>query len=356
MRQTPTPDRSERVTVMLAKQEAKTPIVKVRDLRVYFYLDEGTVRAVDGVSFDISRGETLGVVGESGCGKSVTSQAIMQLVPRPGKIVQGEIVFYRYREDGSAEGITITDLDPQGSEIRSIRGNEIAKIFQEPMTSLSPVHTIGDQIVEAILLHQKVDKAEARTKAIEMLNRVGFPQPEQRIDAYPYQLSGGLRQRAMIAMALSCHPTLLIADEPTTALDVTTEAQILDLMKRLQQDFGMVIMFITHNLGVIAEMADNVVVMYMGRDVEQASVDDIFYDPRHPYTRDLLRSIPRVGQKAGKPLHTIKGSVPHPYAIPKGCAYHPRCSEFIPGKCALDQQVPMIEVKSGHSARCWLYE
>ena len=334
----------------------KEPLIEVRDVKVYFFLDEGTVRAVEGVSFDIERGKTLGVVGESGCGKSVTSQAIMQIVPSPGKIVDGDIFYYRYSPDGSSERIEITKLDPRGTEIRSIRGNEIAKIFQEPMTSLSPVHTIGNQIMEAIILHQEVDKAAARDRAIEMLDHVGLPQPAQRIDYYPHQLSGGMRQRAMIAMALSCNPSLLIADEPTTALDVTTEAQILELMKGLQQEFGMAIMFITHNLGVIAEMADDVVVMYLGKEVELAPVDDAFYNPYHPYTRDLLRSIPRIGRKSSERLHTITGSVPDPYNVPKGCPYHPRCRDFMSGKCDVDQEIPFFEVGPNHQVRCWLYE
>jgi peptide/nickel transport system ATP-binding protein len=280
----------------------------------------------------------------------------MQIVPSPGKIVDGDIFFYRYFPDGSSEQIEITKLDPRGTEIRSIRGNEIAKIFQEPMTSLSPVHTIGNQIMEAIILHQEVDKAAARDKAIEMLDHVGLPQPVQRIDYYPHQLSGGMRQRAMIAMALSCNPSLLIADEPTTALDVTTEAQILELMKGLQQEFGMAIMFITHNLGVIAEMADDVVVMYLGKEVELAPVDDTFYNPYHPYTRDLLRSIPRIGRKSSERLHTISGSVPDPYNIPKGCPYHPRCGDFMADKCDVDQEIPFFEVGPKHRVRCWLYE
>jgi oligopeptide/dipeptide ABC transporter ATP-binding protein len=337
-------------------ENGKQSLIEVQDVRVYFYLDEGTVHAVEGVTFDIDRGRTLGVVGESGCGKSVTSQAIMRIVPPPGKIVQGDIYFHRYRDDGSVERVELTKLDPRGQEIRNIRGNEIAMIFQEPMTSLSPVHTIGNQIMEAIILHQQVDKAEARDKAIDMLAHVGLPQPAQRIDYYPHQLSGGMRQRAMIAMALSCHPSLLIADEPTTALDVTTEAQILELMKGLQEEFGMAIMYITHNLGVIAEMADDVVVMYLGKEVEFATVDETFYEPYHPYTRDLLRSIPRVGLKSRQRLHTITGSVPDPYNIPKGCPYHPRCAEFMPGKCDLDQDIPFIEVKPDHWARCLLYE
>jgi peptide/nickel transport system ATP-binding protein len=337
-------------------ENSKEPLIEVRDVKVYFYLDEGTVRAVEGVTFDIERGKALGVVGESGCGKSVTSQAIMRIVPSPGEIVEGEITFHRYKPDGSVEKIELTKLDPRGPEIRSIRGNEIAKIFQEPMTSLSPVHTIGNQIMEAIMLHQKVGQDEARELAIEMLDHVGLPQPQDRIDAYPHQLSGGMRQRAMIAMALSCHPSLLIADEPTTALDVTTEAQILELMKSLQAEFGMAIMFITHNLGVIAEMADNVVVMYLGKEVEFASVDETFYDPYHPYTRDLLRSIPRIGRKTLGRLHTITGAVPDPYNIPQGCPYHPRCPEFMPGKCDVDREIPFYEIKPGHFARCLLYE
>ena len=330
-------------------------LVRVESLKVYFYLTEGTVHALEDVSFEIGRGKTLGVVGESGCGKSVTSQAIMQMIPEPGKIVNGQVTFFRYAPDGSAQEIDITKLKPDSDEICDLRGNQIAKIFQEPMTSLSPVHTIGDQITEAILLHQKVDKKAARQLAIDILNRVGFPQPEDRIDAYPHQLSGGLRQRAMIAMALSCHPSLLIADEPTTALDVTTEAQILELMKKLQSDLGMAILFITHNLGVIAEMADDVVVMYLGRDVEYASVDDIFYDPYHPYTKALLRSIPFIGKKSSEDLYTISGSIPDPYNIPKGCPFHPRCPEFMPGICDRDQAVPFMQIKPGHCVRCWLY-
>jgi peptide/nickel transport system ATP-binding protein len=337
-------------------ENGKEPLIEVQDVKVYFYLDEGTVRAVEGVSFDIARGKTLGVVGESGCGKSVTSQAIMQIVPPPGKIVEGQVFFHRYNDDGSSERIEITKLDPRGPEIRSIRGNEIAKIFQEPMTSLSPVHTIGNQIMEAIMLHQGADKDAARERAIEMLDHVGLPQPSQRIDYYPHQLSGGMRQRAMIAMALSCNPSLLIADEPTTALDVTTEAQILELMKGLQSEFGMAIMFITHNLGVIAEMADDVVVMYLGKEVELATVDDTFYNPYHPYTRDLLRSIPRIGRKVYGRLHTITGSVPDPYNVPPGCPYHPRCRDYIEGKCDQPVDIPFFDVGPGHQTRCWLYE
>ena len=334
-------------------------LIEVKDLKTYFFLDEGTVRAVDGCSFDILRGQTLGVVGESGCGKSVTAQSILRIVPPPGRIVEGEIIFHR-REKGDAsamiEQVRLDQLDARGPEIRSIRGNEIALIFQEPMTSLSPVHTIGNQIMEVIILHQKVDKVEGRKRAIEILQRVGFPKPEQRVDAYPHQLSGGLRQRAMIAMALSCTPSMLIADEPTTALDVTTEAQILDLMRNLQRDIGMAIMFITHNLGVIAEMCDEVVVMYLGKEVERASVDAVFYNPKHPYTQALLKSIPRIGRKSRDRLESIKGVVPDPYAIPPGCPFHPRCNSFMPGICDRDQDIPFYEVEERQWARCYLYD
>jgi oligopeptide/dipeptide ABC transporter ATP-binding protein len=336
------------------------PLLEVRDLKTYFFLDEGTARAIDGVDFDIWRGQTLGVVGESGCGKSVTARSILRIVPKPGKIVQGEIALYRECASNGggrlSEVVKLTDLDPTGSTMRSIRGCEIALVPQEPMASLSPVHTVGDQIMEAIILHQKVSKAEARAKAIEMLDMVGFPEPKQRVDSYPYQLSGGLRQRAVIAMALSCHPSLLIADEPTTALDVTTEAQILRLMRRIQQELGMAIMYITHNLGVVAQMAEDVIVMYMGKVVEEGTVDDIFHNPLHPYTQALLRSIPRLGQttRDRRRLESIRGTVPDPYSIPQGCSFHPRCSQRIRGVC--DQQIPPnVEVQPGHKARCMLY-
>jgi len=335
-------------------------LLEVKNLKTYFFLDEGTVRAVDGVDFNIWRGQTLGVVGESGCGKSVTARSILRIVPRPGKIVEGEITLHRSCDsrNGSArtELVKLTDLNPMGAAIRSIRGCEIALVPQEPMAALSPVHTIGNQIMEAILLHQKVSKRQARAQAIEMLDLAGFPQPQQRIDAYPHQLSGGLRQRAVIAMALSCHPSLLIADEPTTALDVTTEAQILRLMRSLQQELGMAIMYITHNLGVVAQMTEDVIVMYMGKVVEEATVDAIFHNPLHPYTQALLRSIPRLGltTKERRRLESIRGTVPDPYAIPKGCSFHPRCSQRVVGVCDR-QEPPNVEVESGHKVRCVLY-
>ena len=271
-------------------QNDTRPLLSVRNLRTSFFQDEGTTKAVDGASFDVSPGKTLGIVGESGCGKSVTAQSILRIVDRPGRIVDGEIVLTR--ADGSQTDLV--KLEANGPEMRSIRGGEIGLVFQEPMTSFSPVHTIGAQLIEAVLLHNAVSKKEARRRGIEALRSVGIPKPERRIDEYSFELSGGLRQRAMIAVALSCDPRLLIADEPTTALDVTTQAQILDLLRKLQQERGMAIMLITHNLGVVAEMADDVVVMYLGRVVEQGNVDDIFHDPKHPYTKALLQSIPSI--------------------------------------------------------------
>lgn len=337
-------------------------LIEVKDLRTYFFLDEGTVRAVDGVDFDIWCGQTLGVVGESGCGKSMTARSILRIVPKPGRIVGGTITLFRKQERSSGEDgsqtdvVKLTELDPAGRTMRSIRGDEIALVPQEPMASLSPVHTIGNQIGEAIMLHQGVDKHVARTKAIEMLELAGFPKPKERVDAYPYQLSGGLRQRAVIAMALSCHPSLLIADEPTTALDVTTEAQILRLMRSLQSELGMAILYITHNLGVVAQMCEDVIVMYMGKVVEEASVDALFHAPKHPYTQALLRSIPRLGHKTygRQRLASIRGSVPDPYSIPKGCSFHPRCTQRVPGLCDRDAP-PWLEVEPGHKVRCALY-
>jgi oligopeptide/dipeptide ABC transporter ATP-binding protein len=333
-------------------------LIEVKDLKTYFMCHEGTVRAVDGCSFTVRRGKTLGIVGESGCGKSVASQSILRIVPPPGRIVSGEILFYRRpgRKDDSrtADVVEMTRLDPDGDEVRAIRGKEIAMIFQEPMTSFSPVHTIGNQILEAIGLHLTTNKKESRARAIDMLARVGLPDCEEILDCYPFQLSGGMRQRAMIAMALSCRPSLLIADEPTTALDVTTEAQILELMKKLQAEFGMSIMYITHNLGVIAEMADEVVVMYLGKEVEQADIMSLFYEPRHPYTQALLRSIPKVGRKSRARLESIKGMVPDPYSIPAGCAFNPRCKECIPGLCNV-KEPPFFQLSPTQWARCWLY-
>jgi peptide/nickel transport system ATP-binding protein len=333
-------------------------LLSVRNLKTYFPQDEGTVKAVDGVSFDLYPGGTLGVVGESGCGKSVTARSILGIVDRPGRIVDGEIHFRRRAGDGMAEGdrtVDLTKLAPNGPDMRAIRGAEIALIFQEPMSSFSPVHTVGNQIVEAIMLHQQLNRRQAREKTIEILRRVGVSSPEERVDQLANQLSGGLRQRAMIAMALSCHPTLLIADEPTTALDVTTQTQILALMRQLQQEDGMAIMLITHDLGVVAEMARDVVVMYLGRVVEQAPVDEIFHAPRHPYTKALLRSIPRIRSSSRERLTPIAGAVPHPYDRPSGCPFHPRCAEFMAGTC--DRRAPSLRpVADQHAVSCFLYE
>jgi peptide/nickel transport system ATP-binding protein len=333
-----------------------SPLLSVRNLKTYFMQDEGTVRAVDGVSFDMKPGVTLGVVGESGCGKSITARSILRIVDRPGRIVEGEIHFRRRPRNGTPGAtVDLAKLEPHSVEMRAIRGAEIALIFQEPMSSFSPVHTVGNQIVEAILLHQPVSRRQAHAQAIEMLRRVGVSSPEQRMDQLAHQLSGGLRQRAMIAMALSCRPTLLIADEPTTALDVTTQTQILELMRQLQQEDGMAIMLITHDLGVVAAMASEVAVMYLGRVVEQAPVDAIFHDPLHPYTRGLLRSIPRIRAKKRERLTPIAGAVPHPYDRPAGCPFHPRCAEFMAGRC--DRQAPVLKpVGDGRAVSCFLHE
>ncbi|HDQ72818.1 MAG TPA: ABC transporter ATP-binding protein [Chloroflexi bacterium] len=329
-------------------------ILRVENLKTYFHTLDGIVRAVDGVSLDIEPGETLGLVGESGSGKSITALSILRLLPmKTSRIVEGRILFDR--GDGNPP-IDLTTVDPAGDLIRSIRGNEIAMIFQEPLTSLSPVHTVGSQIAEAVELHQNVDEEEAKEKAIQMLEQVGIAMPRQRFNGYPHQFSGGMRQRAMIAMALSCNPSLLIADEPTTALDVTIQAQILELMKSLQEEFGMAILMITHNLGVIAEMSERVAVMYMGKIVESGDVNTIFHRPLHPYTVGLMRSIPRLGRRVKARLTPILGSVPDPYAVPSGCAFLPRCP--VPKKDACHQahqEIPLFEVEAGHFVRCPLY-
>ena len=326
--------------------EEQKPLLEINDLKTHFFTDDGVVRAVDGVSFTVGKGETLGVVGESGCGKSITAFSTMRLIPEPpGKIVDGQILFH----PNGGPPVDLTKLHPRGQEMRGIRGNDIAMIFQEPMTSLSPVHTIGNQIGEAIELHQNVNKAEARKRSEESLRKVRLPRPDRQLDAYPHELSGGMRQRAMIAMALSCNPGLLIADEPTTALDVTVQAQILDLMEQLQKDIGMSIMLITHDLGVVARMADHVAVMYLGKVVEYSDVRTIYKNPRHPYTQGLLKSIPVIGRK--EPLIPIEGSVPDPFELPTGCAFAPRCPH------AIDQcrEAPTLrEVSAGHQVSCWL--
>jgi peptide/nickel transport system ATP-binding protein len=325
-------------------------LLEIRDLRVVFPTREGVVKAVDGVDFTVTRKTTVGVVGESGSGKTVTAFAVLQVLTPPGKITGGHVLLHQ--EDG--EIVDLTSLDPRGHPIRSIRGKEISMIFQEPMTSFSMMHTIGFQIMEAILLHQKVTKQQAREQAIDMLRKVGIGRPEVQVDAYPFELSGGMRQRAMIAMALVTHPRLLIADEPTTALDVTMQAQIMELLRDLQGEMGMSVLLITHDLGVIAENCDEVVVMYLGEVMERADVQHLFADPLHPYTRALMRSIPRLGHGKEWDLEPIEGAVPSPYDRPTGCPFHPRCPAFISGVC--DTQRPVLtRLGDGRAVRCHLY-
>ncbi len=321
-------------------------LLEVQGLKTHFFTFDGVARAVDDVSFDLDRGEVLGIVGESGCGKSVTAQSIMRLVPEPpGRIVGGSIHF---------DGIDIATLPIE--KVRGIRGNRIAMIFQEPMTSLNPVFTIGNQISEMFIQHEGLSRKAAWDKAVEMLGRVQIPAPERRAEAYPHQLSGGMRQRAMIAMALSCNPEILIADEPTTALDVTVQAQILDLMLTLRQDYDTAIMMITHDLGVIAEIAGRVIVMYAGKVVEAAATEVLFEDARHPYTRGLLKSIPRLGRRASEGrqrLSEIEGMVPGLLKMPQGCAFHPRCRHAM-SECR-DRVPGLTEPDSGHMVRCLLH-
>lgn len=337
------------------------PLLSVRDLKTHFLMDEGVVKAVDGVSFDVYAGQVFGIVGESGCGKTVTMKSILRIVEQPGKIVHGQMLLSREGRDGSGgedsaggDSVDLARLDPKGKEMRSIRGAEIALIPQEPMASFSPVHTIGDQIIETIRLHQAIDKKGARKSALRLLMDVGIPMPERRLEAYSWQLSGGLRQRAIIAMALSCSPRLLIADEPTTAVDVTTQAQVLRLLRQLQKDRNAAIIFITHDLGVIAQIAEYVMVMYLGLVMERGPVDDIFHEPKHPYTQALLRSIPSVNSAPRVDLPTISGSIPHPFNKPPGCPFHPRCGRRIPGTC--DVRTPALQaVGERQWVSCFLY-
>lgn len=322
---------------------AKEPVLEINGLKTYFNTDDGIAKAVDDVSFNLFPGETLGIVGESGCGKSVTSLSIMRLIPDPPGFFAGGCIFY--------EGEDILKIDE--SKMRKIRGNKISMIFQEPMTSLNPVFTVGDQIMETLILHQNLNKGDARKKAIEMLDLVGFPAPDQRVDDYPHQLSGGMRQRVMIAMALSCKPEVLIADEPTTALDVTIQAQILELIKDLQDELGLAVILITHDLGVIAEICERVIVMYAGQIIEESSVNKIFQNPKHPYTQGLLQSIPVMGIEKPDSLYNIHGTVPNATEFPDGCHFHPRC-ELAYEKC-IDQK-PFIEIlpdDKNHIVRCW---
>ncbi|MEE3257777.1 MAG: ABC transporter ATP-binding protein [Candidatus Latescibacterota bacterium] len=323
------------------------PILSIDNLHTHFFLDEGTVRAVDGVDLEIPRSQTLCLVGESGCGKSITAFSILQMIQRPGKIVDGQITLHR--ENGP---VALTALPPDGSTMRQIRGSDIAMIFQEPMTSLSPVHNVGSQIAEAIRLHTDSNKREAKDHAIHIMERVGIPDAARRYGEYPHELSGGLRQRAMIAMALSCRPTLLIADEPTTALDVTIQAQILALMRELQAELGMAILLITHDLGVVAQMADEVAVMYWGRVVEYGKVNKIFQRPEHPYTEALMRSLPGLHLERQSELEVIRGSVPDPFQQLVGCAFHPRCDECQQGLCDVGTRPPLHEIETGHLSAC----
>lgn len=329
------------------------PLLEVKDLRIHFFTGEGVVKAVDGVDMIIERGKTLCLVGESGCGKSVTARAFLKIIHPPGRVAGGEMLYHHQGADGISQITDIAQLDPKGKAIRGIRGKEISMIFQEPMTSLSVMHTVGNQITETIHLHEEVSKQEARSRAIELLRQVEIPKPERIVDEYPFRLSGGMRQRVMIAMALACNPTLLIADEPTTALDVTTQAQILKLISSLQQRYGMAVLFITHDLGVVAEIADDVAVMYLGRIVEQADVDTIFNNPKHPYTQALLQSIPRISAKRQE-LASIAGMVPSPFRRPTGCTFHPRCTQRM-GHCSTVEP-SMTQLAANHQVRCLLHE
>jgi oligopeptide/dipeptide ABC transporter ATP-binding protein len=329
--------------------EAMAPILEVRDLRVHIDGDEGLVRAVDGVSFKIAPGRTTGIVGESGCGKSVTARAILRIEDARSRIVSGSILL---RGRKGIEDLAL--LNANSRHMRKIRGRQLGLVFQEPMTSFSPVHTIGAQIIETVRMHLSLDRQEARARAIAQLRSVGTPHPEHILDQYAWELSGGLRQRAMIAMALICRPAVLIADEPTTALDVTTQAQVLDLLRSLQRQNAMALMLITHDLGVIAETADDVIVMYLGQVVEQGPVESVFRDPKHPYTRALLQSMPNVLAKPRTRLNTIRGGVPHPLNRPAGCPFHPRCPSAVPGVC---DRAPPASWLAGtqHTVSCHLY-
>jgi len=322
-------------------------ILKVEDLKVHFFTDDGILPAVDGVTFQVPRKKVLALVGESGCGKSVTAYAILRLIQKPGRIAGGSVTLF----PKDAEPIDITALGEKDDRLFHLRGGLISMIFQEPMTALSPVHTVGNQICEAILLHQDVTEKDARSIAAKMLAKVGIPGPETRLDQYPHELSGGMRQRVVIAMALVCNPMLLIADEPTTALDVTIQAQILKLIKDLQKDLGTSVLLITHDIGVVAQTADEVAVMYLGRVVEQSDVRTVLKHPKHPYTVGLLRSLPGLAEKNQR-LRSIEGAVPSLLEIPSGCPFHPRCPWFMPGQCDVGEPPVLRNLTPSHSVAC----
>ncbi|MDB6178207.1 ABC transporter ATP-binding protein [Paracoccus sp. Z330] len=326
------------------------PLIEIQGLKTHFFTDDGLVKAVEGVDLDILPDRTLCLLGESGCGKSILARSILRIVDAPGKITGGTILYH------AADGRTVDLARARAGsrELRSIRGSDIAMIFQEPMSSLGPIQKIGRQITETIRLHRHVTKAEAREEAIEMLARVGIPRPAERFESFPFELSGGMRQRAMIAMALSCQPRLLIADEPTTALDVTTQAQILDLIAELKEEFKMAVMLITHDLGVVAEVADDVAVMYMGKVVEKSDVYGLFENPQHPYTRALLESVPRIGVASRDRLPAIRGMVPHPLARPSGCTFRTRCDQFMKGICDLKE--PQLKPQDEGQVACFLHD
>ncbi len=345
---------TSRSEAIATHSSSANPLLEVKNLRTHFFTGEGVVLAVDGANFEVHAGKTLGLVGESGCGKSVAAKSILQIVDKPGRVVDGEILYTSQVSAGQEIRRDLLRLDAGSAEMRAIRGGEISMIFQEPMSSFSPVHTVGNQLVEAIQLHTAMSDKEAEETAIQWLRHVGIPNPTHRLNEFPYRLSGGQCQRAMIAMALSTNPRILIADEPTTALDVTTQAQILNLLQRLQAETGMAMIFITHDLGVIAEVADEVAVMYLGRIVEKAPVREIFGNPKHPYTKALLTSIPRIDAQPRERLPSIKGSIPHPQNRPSGCPFHPRCPAFIAGTCDV-KEPQLAAVGENHQASCFLY-
>lgn len=331
-------------------------LIRIRNLKVSFPLEEGTVQALDGIDLTIKKGKVIGVVGESGCGKSITARSILRIIPPPGRIDEGEILFRTnlYAPVGEEQIIDLAAIKEDSELLRQIRGGQISMIFQEPMTSFSAYHTLGDQISEAAIVHQAAEKHDARKLAIEMLDRVGIPNADTRVKQYPHEFSGGMRQRAMIAMAMICNPSLLIADEPTTSLDVTIQAQMLELMHDLRKDFSSSILFITHNMGVIAQTADEVYIMYLGKIVESGMVNDIFHDPKHPYTINLLQAIPKITGEHKEHLTAIEGNVPSPFEMPGGCRFHPRCSRMIKGIC--ETQSPGItSINGSHQVSCHLY-